>query len=202
MPRAGAAPPSAADKERPHSKLGWMTPRGYASALNGEAGRDAALRWGSAPRPLATHETEGSNQPRTLLSTGRKSGVTSGLTPVGARSTVVSVMDDPARSGRTPCQPTATRRDVTVLRDRWLTLSTSRVNRLYYTTGRRWFSSAPKTKKAQSIWRQCRRHFGWDGDVFSASPLCRRRHRTRCARENASSTCHRLSRRVRSIGWR
>ena len=56
--------------ERPHSKLGWMTPRGYASALSGEAGRDAALRWGSAPRPLATHETEGSNQPRTLVSTG------------------------------------------------------------------------------------------------------------------------------------
>ena len=65
-----------------------MTPRAYSGALSGETGRDAALRWGSAPRPLATHETEGSNQPRTLLSTGRKSGVTSGLTPVGARSTV------------------------------------------------------------------------------------------------------------------
>jgi len=58
------------NEERPHSKLGWMTPRGYASALRGEAGRDAALRWGSAPRPLATHKTEGSNQPRTLVSTG------------------------------------------------------------------------------------------------------------------------------------
>jgi putative transposase len=32
------------NEERPHSKLGWMTPRGYASALRGEAGRDAALR--------------------------------------------------------------------------------------------------------------------------------------------------------------
>src|ERR1700726_3328001 len=58
------------NEERPHSKLGWMTPRGYASALNGEAGRDAALRWGSAPRPLATQETEGSNQPRTLVPIG------------------------------------------------------------------------------------------------------------------------------------
>jgi len=56
--------------ERPHSKLGWMTPRDYASALSGGAGRDAALRWGSAPRPLATQETEGSNQPRTLVPTG------------------------------------------------------------------------------------------------------------------------------------
>ena len=58
------------NNERPHSKLGWMTPRGYASALSGEVGQDAALRWGSAPRPLATHQTEGSNQPRTLVSTG------------------------------------------------------------------------------------------------------------------------------------
>jgi putative transposase len=58
------------NEERPHSKLGWTTPRSYASALSGDAGRDAALRWGSAPRPLATHETESSNQPRTLVSTG------------------------------------------------------------------------------------------------------------------------------------
>jgi putative transposase len=58
------------NEERPHSKLGWMTPRGYASALSGEVGRDAALRWGSAPRPLATQEAEGSNQPRTLVSIG------------------------------------------------------------------------------------------------------------------------------------
>src|SRR5205814_7598366 len=54
------------NEARPHSKLGWMTPRGYASALLGKAGRDAALRWGSAPRPLATQGTEGLNQPRTL----------------------------------------------------------------------------------------------------------------------------------------
>jgi putative transposase len=32
------------NEERPHSKLGWMTPRGYAGALGGEVGRDAALR--------------------------------------------------------------------------------------------------------------------------------------------------------------
>src|ERR1700720_3844808 len=58
------------NEQRPHSKLGWMTPRGYASALSGDPGRDAALRSGSAPRPLATHETEGSNQPRTLVPIG------------------------------------------------------------------------------------------------------------------------------------
>jgi hypothetical protein len=32
---------------------------GDAITLRGEAGRDAALRWGSASRPLATNETEG-----------------------------------------------------------------------------------------------------------------------------------------------
>jgi putative transposase len=58
------------NEDRPHSKLGWMTPRGYASALIAETGRDAALRRGSAPRPLATHDTEGSNQPRTLVIPG------------------------------------------------------------------------------------------------------------------------------------
>jgi putative transposase len=58
------------NEQRPHSKLGWMTPGAYASALSGKNGRDAALRWGSAPRPLATHETEGSNQPRTLVISG------------------------------------------------------------------------------------------------------------------------------------
>ena len=58
------------NEARPHSKLGWMTPRAYATALTGDVGRGAALRRGSAPRPLATHETEGSNQPRTLVSTG------------------------------------------------------------------------------------------------------------------------------------
>ena len=54
------------NEQRPHSKLGWMTPRDYALALLGEAGRGAALRQGSAPRPLGNHQTQGSNHPRTL----------------------------------------------------------------------------------------------------------------------------------------
>jgi putative transposase len=58
------------NEQRPHSKLGWMTPGAYASTLSGENGQDAALRWGSAPRPLATHQTEGSNQPRTRVIPG------------------------------------------------------------------------------------------------------------------------------------
>ena len=49
------------NEARPHSKLGWMTPSSYAAVLGGEAGRGAALRQGSAPRPLATHQPEGSN---------------------------------------------------------------------------------------------------------------------------------------------
>jgi putative transposase len=57
------------NEQRPHSKLGWMTPGAYASTLSGENGRDAALCWGSARRPLATHQTEGSN-----LTCPRKSG--------------------------------------------------------------------------------------------------------------------------------
>jgi putative transposase len=58
------------NEQRPHSKLGWLTPGAYASALSGENGRDAALRRGSAPRPLATHETEDSNRLRTLVIRG------------------------------------------------------------------------------------------------------------------------------------
>jgi putative transposase len=58
------------NEARPHSKLGWMTPRAYATALTGDVGRGAALRRGSAPRPLATHEIDGSNQSRTLVMPG------------------------------------------------------------------------------------------------------------------------------------
>ena len=58
------------NEARPHSKLGWMTPRDYARAIGGDAGRGATLRDGSAPRPLATNQTPGSNQPRTLLMPG------------------------------------------------------------------------------------------------------------------------------------
>lgn len=58
------------NEERPHSKLGWMTPRDYAGALSGEPGRGAALRQGSAPRPLAGADNNGTNQPRTLVMAG------------------------------------------------------------------------------------------------------------------------------------
>jgi putative transposase len=58
------------NETRPHSKLGWMTPRAYATSIGGDPGRGAALRQGSAPRPLATQQTKGSNQPRTLVPTG------------------------------------------------------------------------------------------------------------------------------------
>jgi putative transposase len=58
------------NEARPHSKLGWMTPSAYAADLGGGAGRGAALRQGSAPRPLATHQPAGSNQRRTLVIPG------------------------------------------------------------------------------------------------------------------------------------
>jgi putative transposase len=56
--------------ERPHSKLGWMTPAAYASALRGEIARPAAQADSSARRALASHHQEGSDQPRTLVMTG------------------------------------------------------------------------------------------------------------------------------------
>ena len=56
--------------ERPHSKLGWMTPWAYASALRGQIARPAAQRDGSANRALASHDQEGSDHPRTLVMTG------------------------------------------------------------------------------------------------------------------------------------
>jgi putative transposase len=56
--------------ERPHSKLGWMTPWAYASALRGETARHAARHEGSAHRALATHQQPGSDQPRTLVMAG------------------------------------------------------------------------------------------------------------------------------------
>jgi putative transposase len=56
--------------ERPHSKLGWMTPAAYASALRGETARHATRVEGSAHRALATCHEEGSDQPRTLVMTG------------------------------------------------------------------------------------------------------------------------------------
>jgi putative transposase len=58
------------NEQRPHSKLGWMTPRDYARAISGESGRHAAQPDGSAHRPLATPDDQGSDQPRTLLMAG------------------------------------------------------------------------------------------------------------------------------------
>lgn len=58
------------NEERPHSKLGWLTPRAYASALCGDVGRHAAQADSYARRPLATHLNEGSDQPRTLAPAG------------------------------------------------------------------------------------------------------------------------------------
>ena len=58
------------NEERPHSKLGWMTPRAYAGALSGETGRHAAQPDGSARRPLANPMSQGSDQPRTLVMAG------------------------------------------------------------------------------------------------------------------------------------
>ena len=58
------------NEQRPHSKLGWMTPRDYASAICGDAGDRAAQPGGSARTPLATHLNPGPNQPRTLVMAG------------------------------------------------------------------------------------------------------------------------------------
>jgi transposase InsO family protein len=58
------------NEQRPHSKLGWMTPRDYARAICGPAGDRAAQPGGSARTPLATHLNPGSDQPRTLVMAG------------------------------------------------------------------------------------------------------------------------------------
>jgi putative transposase len=58
------------NEERPHSKLGWLTPRAYADALCGKAAGGAALRQGSAPPALATHHQPGSDHRRTLVTAG------------------------------------------------------------------------------------------------------------------------------------
>ena len=58
------------NERRPHSGLGWMTPRDYASTFYGQAGRCAAQADSSAHRPITTHKDQGSNQPRTLVIAG------------------------------------------------------------------------------------------------------------------------------------
>jgi putative transposase len=58
------------NEARPHSALGWMTPASYARTFHDHTGRGAALRQGSAPRPLANVVDDGSDQSRTLVMTG------------------------------------------------------------------------------------------------------------------------------------
>ena len=58
------------NEERPHSRLGWLTPRAYADALSGNAGGVAAQPGGSAPPPLAPHQQQGSDHRRTLVTAG------------------------------------------------------------------------------------------------------------------------------------
>jgi putative transposase len=65
------------NKLRPHSKLGWMTPKDYASGLSAETGDRAAQPGGSARTPLAKHINEGSNYFRTLVMAGWDMGVRS-----------------------------------------------------------------------------------------------------------------------------
>ncbi len=55
---------------RPHSKLGWMTPGAYASALLGHHARSAARLEGSAHRALATQPQQGSDHAGTLVMAG------------------------------------------------------------------------------------------------------------------------------------
>ena len=58
------------NEQRPHSKLGWLTPRAFADALRGHAAVGAAQPGGSAPPALATPLTQGSDQRRTLVTAG------------------------------------------------------------------------------------------------------------------------------------
>ena len=58
------------NEQRPHSKLGWMTPCTYAVALSSNAGRTAPQRESSAVRPLAMASALGSDQPPTPVLPG------------------------------------------------------------------------------------------------------------------------------------
>jgi len=58
------------NEHRPHSKLGWLTPAAYASALTGQIDRPAALVDGCADRPIANPDNHGSDHPRTLVMAG------------------------------------------------------------------------------------------------------------------------------------
>ena len=56
--------------ERPHSRLGWMTPSAFAGVLSGEAGRSAPPPAGSTLRPLAAPTRSSSDQPPTPATVG------------------------------------------------------------------------------------------------------------------------------------
>lgn len=58
------------NEQRPHSKLGWLTPRAFADALRGYAAGGAAQPGGSAPPALATPPSQGSDHRRTLVTAG------------------------------------------------------------------------------------------------------------------------------------
>ncbi len=58
------------NEERPHSKLGWMTPRDFARTITETTGRNAPPIDGSALRPLATAINDGSDHDRTLAPAG------------------------------------------------------------------------------------------------------------------------------------
>jgi putative transposase len=51
-------------------QVGWMTPQAYASARRAETGLAAPDSHGRALGPIATHDSQGSNQPRTLTMAG------------------------------------------------------------------------------------------------------------------------------------
>jgi putative transposase len=58
------------NETRPHSQLGWLTPKAYAQALTGQIGRPAALVDGCAGRPLANPANPSSDHQRTLVMAG------------------------------------------------------------------------------------------------------------------------------------
>ena len=58
------------NEQRPHSKLGWMTPCTYAAAISGTAGRTAPQRESSAIRPLAMASALGSDHTPTPVLPG------------------------------------------------------------------------------------------------------------------------------------
>ena len=58
------------NEDRPHSKLGWLTPRAFADALRGHAAGGAAQPGGSAPPALATPPNQALDQRRTPLMAG------------------------------------------------------------------------------------------------------------------------------------